>query len=418
MIRGAGKSKAVAQDDEDRLVRYQVCGWTSQDGLCPAEALEDWNSDETNQDLRGWCTESFCVWPQEIELSFPSCTRIDDIEIVAHSFRTPRSVDVFVTGFQTQGGAYYIGRMSFDSNLLQDHTLNECKRARVDAYGTGLILRIPECYSNKRNLFDQASTKLAVDTSRRGLRQRRRFEVITNNIDIFDERENGYDHAQMTEVDKALLSLGIAMNVINTTATPYRISETTAGFVGGLQDRVEKLLLLEEDCLAGKLDISQEELLDAVWRLQSAVDELLELGTALARFEALLLVEQDGGDVEACNKLRLQIESVACAAAEDFESIHGNCVDLAREPPMSARSDNFERELPQAAESRLYDASEEIRLTDEDKSSPVEAETRMSNGTFRSANTQYIAEEEEGEQKSNEQDSSYMLLKPYFDNGI
>jgi len=249
-----------------KMIRFAVKSTTSEDGYFQGKLLEEeqeacWE----NKERIGWSSEKNSRnWPQLIKCEFKQCYKIEKFSIVVHSCKIPKRISVYADGSNEE---YLIGSLDFDSNLSMEYSV--CQEHHVvlpiPVIGTGIVLRVEGFYKNQGNIFHQAHIlsfkcfgvaaphlkneapapvnmpcspldDLHLDPLNMSPQDRLNHSAADSFEVLVDYRKaGGFDHGALSEVDMALLSIGVPMDILSETAKNNRIGKETSTVVHQLK---------------------------------------------------------------------------------------------------------------------------------------------------------------------------------------
>ena len=138
-------------------IKFQVVYATGSDDDYSSSALED-----HGPSVKGWRSERFCVFPQELVLQLPSCIRVRKLQLLSHQFLIARKVELYVGECRRGGSVGYqsasfdrLGYISFESNEKTQFKARELKSVHLDCTGTFVKLVCQKNHVNKHNIFNQ-----------------------------------------------------------------------------------------------------------------------------------------------------------------------------------------------------------------------------------------------------------------------
>ena len=142
-------------------LRFHVARASSEDPEFPAAEL---NSDAHSPNTRGWQSEPFCDFPQELVLQFEGVVNLAQLQILSNECKIAQKVELFVGMCHDQllspepEAAEWrrLGYLSLDSNERSGHKARELKdvdlvKSKKDTTGHFLRLVVHQCHVNHRN---------------------------------------------------------------------------------------------------------------------------------------------------------------------------------------------------------------------------------------------------------------------------
>ena len=156
---------------EDSLLNFQVFHSTSQDAGHTVNELTANARDPNN--LVGWHSQRFCIFPQELIVQFQGPVKITQIKLLAHETKIPNKVELysFMPGVDnniqdTQPGISTIvtpqssnhlfrrlGHFSLDSNEQSGYQSRELKTVHLGVTCSFFKLVLHKNHDNGFNLF-------------------------------------------------------------------------------------------------------------------------------------------------------------------------------------------------------------------------------------------------------------------------
>lgn len=108
---------------------------------------------------KGWQTQRFCVFPQELILSFSGKCHISSMQLLSHQAKVATRIDILVStgavGGQGNLAFKKIGYFMLSSNDSSNYQSRELKTVYIDSGALYLKLVVHKPHSNSLNLFNQ-----------------------------------------------------------------------------------------------------------------------------------------------------------------------------------------------------------------------------------------------------------------------
>jgi len=136
-----------------RRVAYTVVNATSEDEGHPATELN-----QQNPQTKGWQSDRFCTFPQEICIEFSQRCDLVQLQVLSHQYKIASKVELFIWDEQdpTDDGNYRrLGHFSLNQNERSDYEARELKSVQLKGRATHMKLRLNQCHINKYNHYSQ-----------------------------------------------------------------------------------------------------------------------------------------------------------------------------------------------------------------------------------------------------------------------
>lgn len=112
---------------------------------------------------KGWQCQRFCVFPQELILSFPQMSRISSMQLLSHQSKISSKIDILVAkgprgNWDGDAGSLHfkkIGYFMLSNNESSNFQSRELKTVYIDSDATFLKLILRKPHMNSVNLFNQ-----------------------------------------------------------------------------------------------------------------------------------------------------------------------------------------------------------------------------------------------------------------------
>ena len=135
------------------LYRFRVVHSSTEEYGYPASELN-----AHSPSTRGWQSDKFCQWPQEIGVELlRGESRLSQLQVLSHQAKIATKIELFVG----QGSNYHsaswqrLGYLSLDSNERSSYQARELKTVYIDQVGRFVKLVIHKNFVNKQNMFNQ-----------------------------------------------------------------------------------------------------------------------------------------------------------------------------------------------------------------------------------------------------------------------
>lgn len=119
------------------LLSYRVVACSSEDEQHPARELQHYSTSS-----RGWQSERFCKFPQELVLRFQGRVVLHQVQVLSHQFKIPSRVELFVGSLPVGVHAPAIGCDGVSFSRLGHFSLDSNERSKFQvSYVHPLMLR-------------------------------------------------------------------------------------------------------------------------------------------------------------------------------------------------------------------------------------------------------------------------------------
>ncbi len=445
------KLPSRGKGQEDNGLAFKVNGVSSEDaralGLVGGNEYAGGKESKMEQ-LEGWCTGRACEWPQECVVELESCCKVWTLEIQVHEFRVPNRIAIYALG-QRDPGEMYIGHVEFTSNLY-DYSRQEIKAVPIYAYCTGIRIVVEGCHRNKFNVYQQAQivklnvngqpsplieespaaiperifsgnpwnpeneveskefdtasvaatnnqeTKEASQDIERGYVEMREGKIayIRPRFEVVDDawiHDESYQHGAMTDVDLALLSVGVPINIISDSASRIRVDSYTAACVESLLASIDQVIVHYAAQWSGTTAIAlDEQELDLIKQAEDSVHDMLERGIDRAKWLQAKLDRLEERDNGVANQAYDQSEAIKQIVEQIFHDAEQCFVEYWQHKGPSEEeqpiNDWTNQPFPQSSRSQEAEQVEETPIVHSARSlqsSPKQSSPRDSPRTFR-----------------------------------
>ena len=142
-------------------LKYRIIYCSGEDQDCPVTELLDPSSNS-----RGWQSQKFCDYPQEIIVQFPQLVKLKQLQFLSHQSKIASKIELFTflpSGQQALTNQIplneiefkRLGYLSLDPNERSGFQARELKSVYVDSAAVLLKLIFHKCHLNNFNVFNQ-----------------------------------------------------------------------------------------------------------------------------------------------------------------------------------------------------------------------------------------------------------------------
>ncbi|CAF5025335.1 unnamed protein product, partial [Rotaria sp. Silwood1] len=234
-----------------RKIQFQVVYSTSFDEQHPANELH-----HQGPFVNGWQSSRLCSYPQELVLQFENYVRLKRVQLLSHQYLIASKIEFLIGDCSSDENVKHenarytrLGYIELSSNERTEFKSRELKSIHVDADGLFLKLIIHKNYTNRHNLHNQVSI-IAINLLGNDI-----DKTHENHDEPFDSNSNKSD--QISIVD----DLAFAM---------YQDPEI-AVIIKNLDRKKQQYV--------------HDENFDQAGKFKQAIQELLNIGERLARYE-------------------------------------------------------------------------------------------------------------------------------------
>jgi centrosomal protein CEP104 len=149
---------------------YNIYTVTSEDPDHSAKELSLASSSLDSSESKGWVSQRFCIYPQELILQFPTPVRLKQLQILLHQNKIPNKVELYSylpqlntssaskSSKSTNTNKYKrLGHFSLNNNERTNFQARELKTVYVDVFCQFLKFVFHKCHLNKSNIFNQTA---------------------------------------------------------------------------------------------------------------------------------------------------------------------------------------------------------------------------------------------------------------------
>ena len=152
---------AGGQNPNASKLKYRIIYCSGEDQDYPVTELLDASSAS-----RGWQSQKFCDFPQEIIVQFPQMVQLKQLQFLSHQSKIASKIELFTflpSGSQAMSSQIplneiefnRLGYLSLDPNERSGFQARELKSVYVDSQAVLLKLIFHKCHLNNFNVFNQ-----------------------------------------------------------------------------------------------------------------------------------------------------------------------------------------------------------------------------------------------------------------------
>jgi centrosomal protein CEP104 len=110
---------------------------------------------------KGWLSEKFCNYPQELILQFSCPVRIRQLQFLSHQSKISSKIELYISSPNEsslpleQLNFKRLGYLSLDNNEKSQYQARELKSVYIDAECLYLKLLLNKCHTNSQNVYNQ-----------------------------------------------------------------------------------------------------------------------------------------------------------------------------------------------------------------------------------------------------------------------
>ncbi len=138
------------------LLSFEVIQCSGQEKDYPVEEIR-----KSQSKSKGWQSQRFCEYPQEITLKLGELCQIKQIEFLSHQSKICTKIEIYISPDQkyaeevAQVKFKKLGYLQFDDNQRSKYQSRELKSVYIDNKCMYMKLVLHKCHMNKYNLFNQ-----------------------------------------------------------------------------------------------------------------------------------------------------------------------------------------------------------------------------------------------------------------------
>eukprot|EP00762_Andalucia_godoyi_P000013 ANDGO_02248.mRNA.1 hypothetical protein H257_15268 len=277
---------------------YAIHFVTSEDKDGPATELH-----RRTVDSRGWHSDKFCDFPQEVVISFEGEVAVDAIQILGHEFKIPTRIEIYLYRPQfdeksrdlidvdaiVKPEVHKLGYISMDKNDQSGHKARELKTVQLSSErAVALKLVLQRCHINPLNLYNQVALM--------------GISVFGTVVTPFPVKTRSYTSTLNESLDLSQMR-------------PMRKVGMTQGDTANDQFDAKTLERIREYTYLKEKAVSEEDY-DTASRLKSAIDRLRVVGSKIADLETRKLRAVASEDYELAKRIKEEIEDIRRTAEE------------------------------------------------------------------------------------------------------
>ena len=133
---------------------YRIISYSSEDPQYPLSNL-------IFQNGKGWQSNRFCIYPQEILIQFNFPVNINQINIIINEKKIPTTIEFYKANINNNKNSQfpfffnYIGFIKLSSNTNSNYRARESRKIFIDVNAKIIKVKLNRNYSNKYNIFCQ-----------------------------------------------------------------------------------------------------------------------------------------------------------------------------------------------------------------------------------------------------------------------
>ncbi|CAF2644496.1 unnamed protein product [Rotaria sp. Silwood2] len=234
-----------------RKIQFQVVYSSSADEQHPANELH-----HHGPFVNGWQSSRLCSYPQELVLQFENHVRLKRVQLLSHQYLIASKIEFLIGDCSSDenmkhDNARYtrLGYIELSSNERTDFKSRELKSIHVDADGLFLKLIIHKNYINRHNVHNQVSI-VAIN-------------LLGNDIDKLHENHDDQLNSNSNRSDQ--------ISIVDDLAFAMYQDPEIAAIIKNLDRK--------------KQEYVHDENFDQARKSKQAIQELINIGERLARYE-------------------------------------------------------------------------------------------------------------------------------------
>jgi centrosomal protein CEP104 len=150
----------LLKHDQSSPLNFKIVACSSEDDKFPIVSLY---SPEAS---RGWCSQQWCEYPQEIVLQFDTLSHITQIQLLSHQYKIATTIELFIgtcPNYEHQEPSYVnaiwkkLGYLMLDPNIKTQYKARELKTVHLDCVGQYLKILLHKCHINENNIYSQVN---------------------------------------------------------------------------------------------------------------------------------------------------------------------------------------------------------------------------------------------------------------------
>jgi centrosomal protein CEP104 len=268
-------------------------------------------------DTKGWFSEKFCDFPQELTLRFDGEVAIDAVQILGHEYRIPTRLEIYVQRPQLDRSGRLLspdedvspvlqklGYISMDKNDASHHKARELKTVHLQSErAVALKLVLQKCHINALNLYNQVGLVgvSVFGTVLTPFANAPKLQSVTMNESMDLSQMRPPSHPGSTRGASA--PAGIPF---------HEDMSSEAQFDRSTLEKIRELTYLKEKAVA-------QEDYDAAARMKAAIDRLKTVGSRLAELEVKKNQAVASEDYDLAKQIKAEIDELRRAGDEPAE---------------------------------------------------------------------------------------------------
>ena len=134
-------------------LQYRIINFSSEDPQYPLSNIIEQNG-------RGWLSNRFCFYPQEILIQFSIPVNIKQINIIINEKKIPNSIEFYNSNLNDNNNNIplnfnYIGFIKLSPNINSNYRARESRKIFMDINTRFIKIKLNRNYANKYNIFCQ-----------------------------------------------------------------------------------------------------------------------------------------------------------------------------------------------------------------------------------------------------------------------
>ncbi|CAF1036738.1 unnamed protein product [Rotaria sordida] len=310
-----------------RKVQFQVVYSSSADEQHPASELY-----HHGPFVNGWQSSRLCPYPQELILQFEKYVRLKRVQLLSHQFLIASKIEFLIGDSSSDEYLKYenarytrLGYIELSSNERTDFKSRELKSIHVDADGSFLKLIIHKNYTNRYNVHNQVSI-IAIN-------------LLGNDIDKSHENHDDQYDSNSNKSDQ--------ISIVDDLAFAMYQDPEIAVIIKNLDRK--------------KQEYVHDENFDQARKFKQAIQELINIGERLARYEVEKRQAIKDEDYEIAKAKKEKIELYRAETYKQLQVL--NLLDIVIE---GGEGTEFLKRLQESEynEQQHDDSEQEIEIVD------------------------------------------------------
>mmetsp|Transcript_2687 Transcript_2687/g.4774 ORF Transcript_2687/g.4774 Transcript_2687/m.4774 type:complete len:965 (-) Transcript_2687:91-2985(-) len=293
-------------------IRFKIVFCSSEDPEFPVSEL-NYHTPHT----KGWLSQRFCDYPQEIGIAFDSLTHIQQLQILSHESKVATKIELFVGDASSKaarveyGSAKFkrLGHLSLDSNERSQYQARELKSVHLNTHAVFLKLVLHKCYLNKSNLYNQVG-------------------IIA--LSILGDPIESQEQQSLPSMGRTPPTNGVAghknISPVDDLTMDLNVDSYTA-------NRIREIYKAKEAAVAN-------EDYDLAKRLKATFANLKELGAQLAKLEIKKKNAVQNEDYDTAKGLKVEIDNLRGLVDKIAQSAHSQSASTGLPPVLFAEQES------------------------------------------------------------------------------